>query len=681
MSQIPSHPSSSQESGSLSKNFSSAHNFEKLSNTDLPTVNKALVAGPQIPQDNAADRSIADKIFESTLGGFFEWRPRLNQFIFSPSFGAILGYVPGRLPLNIASIAAHIHSEDYSTVKLELAKALMSGQDFTIKFRMITQQASQSWFQLQLRVATHTEEGQIDSAYGSVTSIDCVIEDLDKVQAQANNEQWLRRTIRKLLQRQDDDALADCLSQFCHYIDVDHIVLRKAKNDGERYRLIASASHSRCPNTLELTGSILRKNMPFGFTDVEEGKPITIDDSDLLPSDTALFNERFKELGIRSMAVLPVFYHGSIDYYLTLIMTTQAHSWDEPTIKLAQSLGDALAQVAARRQIAQSMELSEERFQSALNASQDGIWDWDIESDQFFVTPTFLYMLGYDEEFLPLDRGKIAKLLIAPATLNDFFLEKQGSKGRIECLQQFRHADGREIPIWLRGNHVAWDKQGKATRCVGVNVDISRFYGQNSTPLSDKIEVVVKDLQQVGPKSLSSSNKTNNQSASSSQTIAEPGEKDGESEVKANTTPGQKESPSMDELFSHSKILLAEDNPINQQVATGILKRKGITVTIVNNGQEALDMLNSSPDNSFDLVLMDMEMPVLDGYQATQALRASDKFRSLPIIALTAHAREEDREKCLSRGMNDHIAKPVKPDLLYAAIARQIDQQAVCARL
>ena len=137
----------------------------------------------------------------------------------------------------------------------------------------------------------------------------------------------------------------------------------------------------------------------------------------------------------------------------------------------------------------------------------------------------------------------------------------------------------------------------------------------------------------------------------------------------------QPKQRNVDDTLRTLKILLAEDNPINQQVATGILKRKGVSVTIVNNGQEALDTLRSSPPNSFDLVLMDMEMPVLDGYAATKALRNNANFQHLPIIALTAHAREEDRQNCLSIGMNDHVAKPVKPDTLYTAIARQIENK------
>jgi len=129
---------------------------------------------------------------------------------------------------------------------------------------------------------------------------------------------------------------------------------------------------------------------------------------------------------------------------------------------------------------------------------------------------------------------------------------------------------------------------------------------------------------------------------------------------------------SIDERLAGLNILLVEDNPINQQVARGILERKDIVVTIATNGKEAVGLLESSPFDRFDLVLMDMEMPLMDGYEATRILRSKNHFAKLPIIALTAHAMPEDKVRCLSAGMNDHVPKPVKPDLLYETIAKWV---------
>lgn len=123
-----------------------------------------------------------------------------------------------------------------------------------------------------------------------------------------------------------------------------------------------------------------------------------------------------------------------------------------------------------------------------------------------------------------------------------------------------------------------------------------------------------------------------------------------------------------DELLQESCILLAEDNLINQRVAVGILNRKGVEVVVANNGQEAINIINSSLANKFDAILMDMDMPIIDGYEATRQIKATQGFVDLPIIALTAHNSPEDRQKCLDTGMSDYLTKPIKPDFLYETI-------------
>ena len=118
-----------------------------------------------------------------------------------------------------------------------------------------------------------------------------------------------------------------------------------------------------------------------------------------------------------------------------------------------------------------------------------------------------------------------------------------------------------------------------------------------------------------------------------------------------------------------ARVLLVEDNLINQQVAREILEGVGVIVDIANHGREAVWMLGMS---AYDVVLMDLQMPEMDGYEATTKIRSNPCFKTLPIIAMTAHAMIEEREKCLATGMNDHVAKPVDPEKLYAALLRWI---------
>ena len=122
-------------------------------------------------------------------------------------------------------------------------------------------------------------------------------------------------------------------------------------------------------------------------------------------------------------------------------------------------------------------------------------------------------------------------------------------------------------------------------------------------------------------------------------------------------------------LLQGLRVLLAEDNEINQQIAVELLEGVGATVNVACNGREAVERFTAAP-TSFDLVLMDLQMPEMDGYQATAKIRADARFASLPVIAMTAHATIEERQRCLAAGMNDHVSKPVDPVALFETLAR-----------
>ena len=121
---------------------------------------------------------------------------------------------------------------------------------------------------------------------------------------------------------------------------------------------------------------------------------------------------------------------------------------------------------------------------------------------------------------------------------------------------------------------------------------------------------------------------------------------------------------------------LAEDEPINASITKAFLEQYGVNVTIVENGRDAVKAMNKG---SFQAILMDVQMPVLDGIEATREIRRKEKSKntSCPIIALTAHALQGDRERCLQAGMDDYLPKPLDKDQLVEMLARYMTRKAL----
>jgi CheY-like chemotaxis protein len=133
---------------------------------------------------------------------------------------------------------------------------------------------------------------------------------------------------------------------------------------------------------------------------------------------------------------------------------------------------------------------------------------------------------------------------------------------------------------------------------------------------------------------------------------------------------------SVQEEMKHSvRILLAEDNPVNQKLAKVMLTKAGYQVEVADNGEEAVEKYKQSPED-FDLIFMDVQMPKMDGIQATKVIRKYEEQpatrRHIPIVAMTAHAMKGDREECLEAGMDDYVTKPIKRELVFESIEKWV---------
>ena len=142
--------------------------------------------------------------------------------------------------------------------------------------------------------------------------------------------------------------------------------------------------------------------------------------------------------------------------------------------------------------------------------------------------------------------------------------------------------------------------------------------------------------------------------------------------AKASDSGNEVEPESSKLNFKGKKILLAEDNILNQEIAVAILQDAGFFVDVANDGCIAVEKIENSHPGQYDLILMDVQMPEMDGYTATRKIRSLPEFykAQLPIIAMTANAFQEDRDKALESGMNDFISKPIDITALFAILAK-----------
>jgi CheY-like chemotaxis protein/anti-sigma regulatory factor (Ser/Thr protein kinase) len=130
-------------------------------------------------------------------------------------------------------------------------------------------------------------------------------------------------------------------------------------------------------------------------------------------------------------------------------------------------------------------------------------------------------------------------------------------------------------------------------------------------------------------------------------------------------------------VLKNKKILVCEDNKINQEIVQSLLEEEGIIVTIADDGFTGKQLFEDSSIGLYDCILMDIRMPIMDGYEVTQAIRSMKRAdsKTVPIIAMTADAYEDDKKKCLDVGMNDHVAKPLNPLLLFSTLTKFIQEK------
>ncbi|GAB1262797.1 hypothetical protein NBRC116495_35040 [Aurantivibrio plasticivorans] len=694
-------------------------------------------------------------------------------------------------------------------LRLKMAQAAYRSEEIITNFRMHVADGSLRWFELRLSIIKQNARGQATVLLGCVRDINEYITQEMDMQQRMEKERWVQEQIGNILNDDSEQSFNNCLNALCAYIDTDYITLRWQDQQTESLQLVAhGGSKALKHNTafIEPKASISSNDLPTSIKNLSRGEVYY----SKINTENHLDNELIrtvKKFGARAIITIPITYEGKVEHFFSLIRCQSDDNLTKDQTNIAKAIGLTMAMMTARRRIAKELEESALRLYNVLDATQDGIWDWDTANNHYYVSPSFLYMLGYDEDVLPLSRSIVESFLVEPKHPEELFYDNQSqdSKSNVYFRQAiFRHRNGSNVDALVRGKQITWDAHGRPTHCVGatsymqwcnsfcgvdfnahseqsqvqavkvfepsplnksipvsefsitklvsniltsvklqnasrsldfslhftnslpasivaqkenialipnllyaratnvtrrgeINLSVSVVHGTNGSPelyfaLSDQGKTLhisdpslltkglpialiqLKEVfawvnQQGGRIDVQPNPKTHGNVVSMRLPLKEAIPTTNETTTKSIDSPDDINS----EAPETRHVLLVEDNLVNQQVAKGILKRRGFEVEVANNGQEALDRLSKPDADKFDIVLLDMEMPILDGYQTAKAIRSNPCYEHLPVIAVTAHAMQEDKERCFNAGVNDHVAKPIRPDILFTAMDNLLD--------
>jgi|GEM_PF-509687 len=982
----------------------------------LETELAALKQGQQSPGEFL--RPADEQVLDVHSDGYFFWHADNGQTVYSDGCLKLLGFAPGELENTAHNIFRRVVDGDRERLYHLFRQAVSQGQDYDTEFRMLAKGGSVCWCRLRVKVCQRDTRGAGISIVGSLTDINNLKQAQQKAQRLAQTEAWLTQSISQLFEHDNDQGVEEALAALGEFLQVDRCLMGRVAPSGSLYAAAfwnGQLSGAKLPFWQEANVS----QLPRLYDNIRGGEAIVVDDAEAChrqsdSSRDAGLPQLIAKLGIRAYAIIPICHHGRLDYFLALIRCHQPKQWHLQDLRVAETIGDVIAMSIKRREVTLALADREARFQYAMEASRDGLWDWNLETNEVYYSPSYLRMLGYEQDNLPQDTNTFKNVFVHPEDLEGIVerLRRAIADGEQLLNMEFRqlHKSGEVRWIYSRSKFVEWDDEGKPVRCVGINADITQFKRTQEELLSAKAQAdaastakseflarmsheirtpmnaiigmghllrdtslnqkqydYLRNIDQAASSLLSIINEvldfskiesgkfvldnthidldevfsllakavehkaeekqleiiyeidtdvprffrgdplrlgqiltnlSNNAIKFSSQgeihihaskrqqtldyvelafsvqdcgigmsrqqitSLFEPfTQVDGSTsrkfggtglglsickhlvelmhgKIEVTSAPGRgscfsftarfghsrigaaplrdkperfqhmrtlvvddnagartaiaktaeaihlkadtaddaksairmlqdaeqgpqqhyqlvlmdykmpeidgltaselirtdkrivhqpavilvsayqkdeifndnensnidgfiskpvsqsrlfdaisevfgedlfysdkspdtdrKDAISDDDLLRHSRVLLAEDNLVNQKVATGILKKKGVQVTIANNGQEAIDALNHAQIGEFDAILMDMEMPEVDGYQATRTIREGKHCADIPIIAMTAHAMRGDRERCLEGGMNAYITKPVDPALLYSTLS------------
>lgn len=412
----------------------------------------------------------------------FSWYNDGRGIVYSERSAEVLGYPPQ--PSNRDFIREHIVESDRQRIHDNFKRCIAEGQDYETELQALAYAEPESaeliprWFQLRVKVIARTPEGQASHIIGTVTDIDKVKREQLKQTELARTENWLRQTLRHLLEDDSWHNIELALKGLAEHFQIDRCTLRWLDPKTEQMSTISHWSVFPDEQHDDPVANQPFRQFPILQKRLSTRRPLVLDSEGLASLDAPIASTFLKHK-VGSAVLIPIFYQDRLDGMLTLPSDHKDKVWPERTLEAAVIIADAIARAVSRNRITRELKESDQRYAFALKASKDGLWDYQLKDNQLFFSPSYLHMLGYEEGDVTPSVRTFLKEMIYPDDIpymqNVFEEALKSPQKPVQSEYRMRHKDGHIIWVYSRAIFVEFDEQGSPLRAVGVNADITQF--------------------------------------------------------------------------------------------------------------------------------------------------------------------------------------------------------------
>ncbi|BFM13885.1 hypothetical protein R50073_00680 [Maricurvus nonylphenolicus] len=449
----------------------------------------------QEPERNellAPNEKLSHALLSTSHCAYFEWRDSSHEVNYSPNGVELLGYKTGEQDCNQTFVNSRIDERDRDKVLSLFKRAIETGEAYSTECRFLCKNGYSRWFSLHTNVLRKNAQGGAAHIIGSLTDIDMIKREQLFASKRAESGQWLSRTLRHLFEDSSDEAITNTLQSLGEKIKVERITLRILNHLTDSFSIHSMWQSTQFPQMGAEFDHIAIQKFPLLQKIVTDNKAYVCEDINTEQPVDAPVVKRLKDTGVCSYAIIPLRYQGKTDAVLTLSCYTPSKQWRERDVEGATALGEALNHCIRRQEITQTLKERDVRYSYAMEASRDGIWDLSLPAGHLYLSPSYHRMLGYEVGELEEDWRFFEKHLLHPDDLdyvrNLYADALSHGQDIVTCEIRLKHKAGHYLWVYSRAKYCEKNSDGKYTRCVGINVNITQFKEDQAALRQAKIE-------------------------------------------------------------------------------------------------------------------------------------------------------------------------------------------------